>query len=194
MNEEENGGEAESEVNRNKPPEVLIVLLADTVVEPLAMMVELFAAAVAGSTMLRTLHHIRVANDAVMINCFFIVGPDWRESFFKHADLALLLNKDVGGHGSCADVGKTDCSDEAEDKGYRKDGADSAMDRGDKRVICLCQSCGLPEDRYHEPGDGRADCCGCINPYRYLLATEWAFEAISALLGIRGQLGNVDSQ
>jgi len=90
--------EGVKEVGHDQAAEVLVVGHANAIVEPLAVVVELLAAAVAGAAVLSPLLDVGLANDAVVVDWLPRVEPHRLEGLLENFLLTLLLHEHVRWH------------------------------------------------------------------------------------------------
>jgi len=113
LNEDKNTAQGEAQEGVDQAAEILIVGCADAVVQPLAMMVEFFAAPVARSAMLCVLLDISDANTAEEVHLRPGVLPDRSKRLLKMFKFSLLVNKHVCWNRRSAYVGIVGCEKSA---------------------------------------------------------------------------------
>ena len=84
----------------------MIVRFSDAVFQPLAVVIKLLAAAVAGPAVLRALLHVAVTDDAVVFDRLASVVPNRPEDLLEELLFTLILHKNVSWHRVGADVCK----------------------------------------------------------------------------------------
>lgn len=123
LHEKEDTCNGVEEVSQDQFAEQMVVRFPDAVVQPLAVVIELLAAAVAGPAVLRALLHVAVTDDAVVFDRLAGVVPNRPEDLLEELLFTLLLHKNVGWHRVGADVckphGESSTDDECDDKKYQ---------------------------------------------------------------------------